>query len=457
MCFIICGRLGFEASPPCGIYSRGSEDTACDVSFIGSKAPTDNNTNLAARNYQTNSLTKYLLDTKEETIMARNMSRKKFAALIVLISLAGMVLRLTGIYFEGIDYQVCLSGWFQDLKQGGGLKALAEFDGDYNLPYVTALFFLTYLPLEPIISIKLLSIAFDYLGAAVAAALIMEASPEDRRRTVGCLGYAVGLCLPTVVINSGYLAQSDGIWVALSLLSFWFMSHDKPGRGMFTLGCALSMKLQAMFIVPAILIYYWKKKKFSILHLVWIPVAIETLSIPAILAGCGWDIALKVYLRMLGEYPFVYYYYPNIWTFFQNAPYYVFGKIAIALTFVILLVFAVMLLGSKRQDTKSNYIDYIIWTAMTCAMFLPCMHERYNFLAEMLLAVFAVIKPKYRLPAILLEVISFLCYGQLFLDWPAVSAQALAVCNLLIYGYLTYTCVGELFREELEKEDLVVC
>ena len=83
------------------------------------------------------------------------------------------------------------------------------------------------------------------------------------------------------------------------------------------LGFALVMKLQAVFILPIVLVLYFYKKKFSILHLLWIPVAIQVSSIPAIIGGCGFDVAYRTYFRLMGEYPFMYYYYPNIWTFFK--------------------------------------------------------------------------------------------------------------------------------------------
>ena len=38
--------------------------------------------------------------------------------------------------------------------------------------------------------------------------------------------------------------------------------------------------------------FYFYKKKFSILHMLWIPVAIEVLCLPAIIGGSGWDSAI---------------------------------------------------------------------------------------------------------------------------------------------------------------------
>lgn len=387
----------------------------------------------------------------KDTVMER-MNRKTYIAALVVISAAAMALRWIGIHFVGVDYEVCLSAWYEQLKTSGSLRGLAEFQGDYNMPYVTVLYFLTYLPVEPIIAIKMVSILFDYLGAFVLKAMLMEAAPQEKKYAYGVLAYGMVLLCPVVVINSAWLAQSESIWVSLALLAFWYIRRDKPVKGMLIVGCALGMKLQAIFILPIILIYYFGRKKFSILHLLWIPAAIELLCIPAIIGGCGWDIAYKVFRRMLGQYPHMYYYYPNVWTYFQEAPYYVFGKAAIMLTFAVLLLFAILYVRSGREHTPGDYMVYVSWTAMTCAMLLPCMHERYNYLAEVVLLVCAVIKPKLRIPAVLLLAASVQCYGQSYLNMPRITPYALALCNIGVYLYLTKVCLGGLYRCSVKRE-----
>lgn len=383
-------------------------------------------------------------------------NRKTFWALIGIISALGMALRWAGIWYVGPDYENCLQTWFTQLKSGGNLSALADYEGDYNLFYATILYFLTFLPVEPIISIKMVSILFDYLEAFVIMGMAMEAGEEKGNKYFyGICAFSLVICNPLAIVNSGYLAQSESIWAGLAMLGFWYIYQEKPVRGMWALGFAIAMKLQAVFILPIVLIYYFYKKKFSILHLLWIPVVIQVVCIPAIIGGCDFDVAYRSYTHLMGEYPFMYYYYPNIWTFFQGAPYYIFGKWAMALTFAVLLMFAVLFVHSDRKYTIKDYMEYIVWTTMTCAMFLPCMHERYNYIAEMVLPVCAVFHRKLRLPALALVLISLQCYGQGFLVWNRVSPYALAAGNLLLYFYLTWRCFYGLYdRGEAVKEEI---
>lgn len=377
----------------------------------------------------------------------RKINYKTFLIIIGIISVLGMALRWTGIEFVGVDYEYSLLRWYNGLKEGGSLAALADYQGDYNLPYTTILYFLTLIPVPPIISIKMVSILFDYLEAVLLMKIVMTAGEKERRYLNGILTYGLVLLNPLAVINSGYLAQSESIWAYFALLSFWYIWQEKPVRGMWAMGFGLAMKLQAIFLLPIVLIIYFYKKKFSILHLLWIPVAIQTLCIPAIIGGCSFDIAWKKYSAMFGFYPYLYYYYPNIWTFFKEPPYYLFGKTAIAVTFMALLMFAVLFIQSGRKHTLRNYLDYIVWTSMTCAMLLPCMHERYNYIAELMLPLCAVFDKKYRLPAVILVLLSMQCNGQSYMDWEFVSHYGLAAGNLVIYFYLTWQCFFGLYRD----------
>ncbi len=388
----------------------------------------------------------------------QEMNRRTFFILIGMISILGMALRWMGIWYVGVDFENSLMMWFNQLKEVGSLAAMTNYTGDYNLPHATIFYLLTLIPVEPIISIKMVSILFDYLEAFLAMKMVMAiVSGTKKGYFYGSWAYLLVLCNPLAVINSGYLAQSESLWVYLALLSFWYVWQDKPVRGMWALGFGIAMKLQAVFILPLLLIMYFYKKKFSILHLVWIPVSIQALCIPAILGGCSFDSAFVLFKNMLGEYPFMYYYYPNIWTFFQDAPYYQFGRAAIVITFLALLMFAVLFVQSGKKHSLEAYLEYIVWTTMTCAMLLPCMHERYNYIAEILLPVCAILNRRFWLPAVGLVLISLQCNGGSYLGWNHVSHYALAAGNLVIYFYLTWNCFFGLYKGYQTRKETESC
>lgn len=385
-------------------------------------------------------------------------TQKKFGIAIAIISAVGLALRFLGFPFESVDYEQCLSAWTEQLKEIGTIRALSSYSGDYNYPYVTILYFLTFLPIPSLYSIKLVSVFFDFLEAGLLASAAMYAAAKEKRYGTGLIAYALVFCNPLAIMNSGYLAQCESVWTALGLLSFYLVIvKERFGWGMFTFGMALAFKPQAIFILPILLIFWFYKKQFSILHLLWVPVAIEILCIPAIIGGCGWDCAVDQYLHLLGEYPYLFYYYPNVWTYFQDAPYYIFGKMAIMFTFITLLLFAVLFVKSGKKYRIQDYVQYAAWTTMTCTMLLPCMHERYNYMAEILLPVSAIYDRKLRIPALILILISVQCIGQQFLGWTPLSYYVLAACNLFVYFYFSAHCLKELYAEYKKNGEMVEC
>ena len=369
-----------------------------------------------------------------------------YAIVLTLISLAAILFRCTGLSFEGVDYLYSLLPWYEDLQAAGSLQGLAQYNGDYNIPYVTLLYFLTWIPVDPLISIKMSSILFDFLLAFLVMHMTGEAAPAGKRTIYRTAAYALILLNPVAVLNSGYLAQCESIWTFFALLAFWLVWKGRPAWGMFFFGISFAIKPQGIFILPILLVIYFKEKKFSLLHLLWAPLGIQLTCIPAILGGCGFDVFYRFLFFMMGHYPFVYYYYPNVWTYLQNAPYYVYGKAAIFSAFAVLLLFAVLFVRNRRQVCLQEMLFYVTWTAMTCAMLLPCMHERYNYLSEMLLAICSIGEKKYRFPALLLLLASAQCYGQSYLAWPWVSHYALAAVNIAIYLYLTGNCMLKLYQ-----------
>ena len=85
-----------------------------------------------------------------------------FFAFITIITL---LIRFALIKNTSDDIESFIKPWFYELKANGGLFGLKQNIGDYNAPYFTILALLTYLPIEPIISVKLVSIFFDYVCA----------------------------------------------------------------------------------------------------------------------------------------------------------------------------------------------------------------------------------------------------------------------------------------------------
>ena len=78
------------------------------------------------------------------------------------------------------DYSAFLKGWFDYLKDNGGLSALATYKGNYNAPYMTIMALLTYIPINSLYLIKFVSVIFDFGLALSSAALVKHLVPKNK-------------------------------------------------------------------------------------------------------------------------------------------------------------------------------------------------------------------------------------------------------------------------------------
>lgn len=356
---------------------------------------------------------------------------------IAVVSVVAFWLRWKGIYHMTADMDECLIPWSADLNTDQGIFALKNFKGDYNMPYITILWLLNYLPGETIVKIKMVSILFDYAGA-VAAGLLAKKLASKRNNVYFAITYAVCLLYPVTIMNSAWWGQCDFIYVTFllyMLLALW-TGHFKTAFVM--LGFAFSFKLQAVLLLPFVLMYYWKTREFKIANVLLVPLTMEVLSIPAIIAGYSFFIPFTIYTRQLGRYPYVYWFYTNFWALFREVPYYIFGKVATIGVFLALVAATVMVIQRKTALSKEGWLKLALWTTFVMMAFLPSMHERYGFLLEILAIVVGILDLSMLWVPIALGNCSTITYLQVTFAKHYVNDIWIAVVFLFAFGMTTY-------------------
>lgn len=385
--------------------------------------------------------------------MAKTDASKKRILIFLLLSALGLALRLWGIRFESGDWYESLSVWVAELDHGG-LQALSRYSGNYNMPYVTFLLFLTYLPVPPLIGIKCLSILFDYICAYTGARLAALCCGETRtfKENVFLTAYGGILLAPTVIVNSSWWAQCDSIYVGFIFLAVLYLLQDKTARSMLFWGVALALKLQAVLAFPVLLLYYWKNRKFSFLYFLLIPLTVEILCLPAILGGCSPLIALTTYLGQTGEHQIMCYFYSNFWTFFTYAPYWVFGRMAVVGTAALLLLIAVLAIRRERRFDAGNLLPYFVWITMTALCFLPNMHERYGYMMELGTILCAAIDRRKWWRAAALQIVTMILYAPVYLRrYLEHDPRIQAVLWMAVYFAVSFEMIRRLMDAEGEK------
>ena len=146
----------------------------------------------------------------------------------ILASLLALTVRILLIKYNSGDYDLFLKPWFDTLKNYRGLPGLAYDIGNYTPIYMTILAILTYIPIDSLITIKVVSIIFDFIGALTIKKIVLELLSDNKHKNkIALLIYSVCLFLPTIILNSSYWAQSDQIYTTFVLISLLFLIKKK--------------------------------------------------------------------------------------------------------------------------------------------------------------------------------------------------------------------------------------
>lgn len=320
--------------------------------------------------------------------------RAKLEAKYFYVCLAVLVLalavRFPMLSHQTYDYQDFLSPWVQFFRENGGFRALRQPLGDYNVPYLYFLAAFSYLPISELYLIKTLSLAFDLLLAFTGARLA--------RRVFGGpyaypAAFSILLLLPTVALNGAYWGQCDSLYASLTLLALADALEDHPARSVIWLGIAFSFKLQTIFLIPLwCVLWYSKRLKFR--HLCLFPVSYFAAILPALLLGRPLLSILGVYFQQAGQYHDRLTL--NAPSLFALIPYGaevnadLLAKLGIGAAFLLVLGLLTWLFFCRCRLTAQHILTTALILAIGVPLFLPYMHDRYFFFADVLSAVWAV-------------------------------------------------------------------
>lgn len=360
-----------------------------------------------------------------------------YLAVAVVISLA---IRYFGLPFVSGDMSTFLIGWYGQIEQLGKIHALNTQVGNYNVLYQTIIAILTYLPGEAIVKYKAVSIIFDYV-AAVGVFLLIYDKEKKNSKFMAILGAIITVFSPIVFLNSSVWGQCDAIYTSFIILSLVAYKKDKHALCMVFFGLAFAFKLQAIFYLPFYLFEWFRKKSFSILNFLLVPITMIVVCIPAYINGRGFWGFISPYYYQTGSCDKMSFNYQSFWTILSDSrekrlEYISTMKVpAVLITFLILLSIMTWLIYRKKELNERGALYLAFLLAFTCVEFLPGMHERYGFGVEILSIVLAF-KDKRTIPlSIALNVLTLITYGaELF--GGVMNITILGIINFAIF--LTY-------------------
>ena len=370
--------------------------------------------------------------------------------LIAGVTIFSILIRIEFRHVVTGDWTTWWELWFEQLYKGG-FQSLAGDWYDYAPPFVYLLWIISVLPINSMTGFKLMMSGFDFMAAIVAALIIYEIT---KNRTKSLLTYAVFMLNPIFLVNSSLWAQCDMLPMFWVLLCTYFFVKERPSMAMFFFGVAFAFKLQPLWLVP-MLVILWVNKKVDLKHFLWLPVNYFIGIIPAWIAGRplldlltiyisqteaeGWSLALKysnIYY-LIGETGFIdEYHTAGVW--------------------LSLAVFMIVLYYIGRKKLKIN-AEFILllggFVGLLAPFFLPQMHERYSFFAEVFLILYAVLKPKKFYLPVFQSLTSFMGYS-IFVaqDWslPIQYMPFITLAVLFLTGYEVYKYINDPKNQDAE-------
>lgn len=354
------------------------------------------------------------------------------------VSVTAFLLRWQMIEFQTADFYAYVNAWIQELSRYPGLSGLGENIGEYNVPYMFFLAILPYTPFNYLYAVKIFSIIFDYLGAIAAVKIVAHIGSKKLFTKTGLAVYSAILLSPCVFLDSAYWGQCDSIYFAMLLFCLYYMLKEKYAVSMIFFGISLSFKLQAVFFLPVILIYYFASRKMSIKYILCIPAAYLVMILPAIFAGRGFKDTLLIYFSQTELYAYMTLSCPNLYNIFPDVDYYMFKNVAIFLTLSVLGVGAALFISNKKEMTKKDLLLLSLWVFQVCIFFLPAMHERYAFGLCILSLIWAFAYHKDWIVAVGLNYITLRSFVPYLTQTEIPDMRVLSIGSLLLLILTTY-------------------
>ena len=366
---------------------------------------------------------------------------------VIIIGLALFVRWIVLKYNSG-DYNMFLKPWFDELKSSGGLPGLAKDIGNYTPIYMTLLSLLTYIPVDSIISIKILSIIFDIVGAIAIRNIVLELlKDKEYKNKIAALFAGIFLFLPTVLLNSAYWCQCDQIYTSFILISILYLLRKNFKKAIIFWAIALSFKFQAILIFPLYVLIYISDRKIKFSNFLLIPLVVFALSIPKVIFTDDLLCGFKVYFDQSNTYSqYLTLNFPNFYSIFFNGidgsnlintPIDEMGTIGIAFTMFIFVTIAYFVYVKKIKFDNRAIIEFGLLSVLITTFFLPQMHERYLFIGDALGIIYLIYnKNKYYIP-IIIEMLSLNGYMYFLFGGRALSFSLLGILffvMLIVYS-----------------------
>jgi Gpi18-like mannosyltransferase len=322
--------------------------------------------------------------------------------------LLAVLVRLVCVPNRSIDYIGSLSSWSNFIIQHGGWAALKHDFANYTPPYLYWLVMSTKLEewLPRLLTIKLFPMAVDFVCAYFIYQLVKLKFPSGQRATASF--YAV-LFTPTIPINSALWGQCDVLYTTGLIACLYFLCINRKHLAMLSFGIAFAFKIQAIFL-SLFLLTLVLKRVVKLWHFIYIPLTYLIAIIPAWIIGRPLLELLLIYRGQVNDNDDLTRNAPNLYQWLPNQHYSIVMPIGVLLTAGIIVAISWVIYRRKVAIEPNFLVTLYTLSALVIPFFLPRMHDRYFYPADVGTILFAAYNPKYTWMPVVLQVASLIAY-----------------------------------------------
>jgi Gpi18-like mannosyltransferase len=341
------------------------------------------------------------------------------AALIVVFA---VYVRYMFRNFITSDFANFTSVWYAAVQQHG-FAAAGTPVSNYTPPYLYLLFWtsVAFPHLPPVMAVKIPSIAFDLICAGLVFLIV-----RMRYRT-GLLPIWAALTVliaPTVICNSGMWGQADSIYAAFLLACILLLMQGQGALAMIAFALALSIKFQSMFLAPALCVF-WLRRLIRFWHLLLVPVVYALAMVPAWLEGRPAMELATVYMSQTVTYHSLSKDAPNLYLWLPDRFYDPLVIAGVVLTAVIGGYYVWYVVRSRVRLDPPLILKLCLLSVLMTPFFLPKMHDRFFFVADVMAIAYAFYFPRQYAVAIMISFASFFAYQRFLFHYTLVPLKVL--------------------------------
>jgi len=331
-------------------------------------------------------------------------NRKNFSNDLVAIAfavvgvLALLVVRAALFYNEWGDFSYFYGPWIIELRSKTFVEGLRSNVGNYNPMHMYIFNLIARTNINDLYIVKSVSVLFDFVIAFFSMKIVSLKTDSLNKQI---LAFLLAFAIPTVVLNSSMWGQCDSMYAAFAIGSLYFGLSGRSKSTYVFMALALSFKLQAVFVLPMLLVFVFMKKiRIHDCYLFFL-VYFATL-LPALLAGKPIGALLSVYLYQYDAFNSLNMNIVNVWQFVGHVEYVYFrtaGLYIAGLAVLGLIYFTYV--NRARLTSNLDYIRLAYLFAILMPFLLPKMHDRYYIIADVLsVTVFLFDKRRWYVPIV---------------------------------------------------------